>query len=176
MSLKDQMMLIFLFSKDFSIRDAEKLLPHLSHTAVVHFYQKLRKVLFEKMESIKMEGTTNAQANVIEIDESYFGRKRKYNRGRLTNKQWVFGIVERNTRKTYFVPVDDRKKTTLLPIMIDKIAKGAMIHHDDFSVYRNIENDGYLHDVVCHTEQFVSDTGAHTNAVEGNSYYLLNLL
>ena len=46
-------------------------------------------------------------------DESKFGR-RKYHRGHPVKGQWVFGGVERESGKTFLVPVQDRTADTLL--------------------------------------------------------------
>ena len=35
----------------------------------------------------------------VEIDESKFGAKRKYKRGRVSEGPWVFGVVERGSQK-----------------------------------------------------------------------------
>ena len=65
------------------------------------------------MEDIKsrlMFGGEGIEANAIEMDESLFGKRSKYNRGKQFTKQWVFGIAERNTNKTMFEIVENRKK------------------------------------------------------------------
>jgi len=43
----------------------------------------------------------------VEIDESKFGR-RKYNMGHPVKGQWVFVGVERESGRTFLVPVPDR--------------------------------------------------------------------
>ena len=43
----------------------------------------------------------------VEIDEAKIGR-RKYNRGRLIKGQWIFGGYERDSKKIFIVPVEDR--------------------------------------------------------------------
>ena len=55
--------------------------------------------------------------SIIEIDESLFGKKRKYNRGRVHNMIWVFGAVERGTRNAVLQIVSKRDRATLLPII-----------------------------------------------------------
>jgi len=49
----------------------------------------------------------------IEIDEAKIG-KRKYNRGRLVKGHWIFGGYERESKKIFIVPVEDRTEETLL--------------------------------------------------------------
>ena len=52
----------------------------------------------------------------MEIDESKFG-KRKYNRGRWQEGHWVFGGIERHTKKAFLVEVPQRDAATLIPII-----------------------------------------------------------
>ena len=85
----------------------------------------------------------------------------------MLKKVWIFVMVERGTRKTYFAPVANRSTNTLLPIIKDRIKIGTQIYHDDWAVYRNLHEDGFLHDTVVHTKEFVSKTGACTNTIEG---------
>ena len=48
----------------------------------------------------------------VEIDESLFA-KRKYNRGRVVAKQWIFGGYDRATKQGFLVAVPDRTAETL---------------------------------------------------------------
>jgi hypothetical protein len=45
---------------------------------------------------------------ILEIDESKFGRP-KYHRGHHVKGQWVFGGVERESGRTFLVPVPDNR-------------------------------------------------------------------
>ena len=54
----------------------------------------------------------------VEIDESLFGRRTKYHRGRPQgSKVWIFGIVERGYNTLVMYPVENRTKETLIPII-----------------------------------------------------------
>ena len=50
----------------------------------------------------------------MEIDESMFGHKRKYNRGRVSEGAWVFGMVERGSGRALTVCVPGRVRETLV--------------------------------------------------------------
>ena len=50
----------------------------------------------------------------MEIDESMFGDKRKYNRGRVSEGVWVFGMVERGSGRALTFRVPDRTRETLV--------------------------------------------------------------
>jgi len=49
----------------------------------------------------------------VEIDESKFGTKRKYKRGRVSEGPWVFGVVERGSQKVLLFRVPDQTRVTL---------------------------------------------------------------
>jgi transposase-like protein len=116
--------------------------------------------MVDGMEQIGGPGKT------VEIDESKFG-KRKYNRGHHVEGQWIFGGVERESGKCFMVPVEDRKATTLIPIIRKWIAVGSTIISDEWRSYRSLKNIGYTHQTVNHSLHFRDpDTGAHTNEIE----------
>lgn len=122
------------------------------------------------MDSIKFNTEADGREDIIEIDESLFGKKRKYHRGTSFRRQWVFGIIERGSRKTYFVPVTRRSQEELIPIIESRIEPGAKIFHDDWAVYRNLSDRGFKDDVVNHSKEFKSDSGACTNTIEGKTF------
>lgn len=167
MTLQDATLILYCFSLDFTMTDTHKLLPHIAYSTLVTFFNKIRDRIFLKWENVRMNGNVNGETEVIEIDESIFGKKHKYHKGSPTKRQWVFGIMERNTKKTYFVPVSDRSKATLIPIIKKIVKRGSCIYHDDWAAYRNLKNEGYQHGTVVHTKEFVSESGVCTNSIEG---------
>jgi transposase-like protein len=103
---------------------------------------------------------------IVEIDESKFGR-RKYNRGHPVGGQWVFGGVERDSGRTFFVPVPDRSAETLVAIIRDWIEPGTTVISDCWGAYYHLEEEDYTNLTVNHTIGFVDpETGAHTNTTE----------
>jgi len=105
---------------------------------------------------------------IVEIDESLFF-KRKYNRGRYNGVQWVFGMIERGSKKCILIPVHDRSRQTLLTIINDYILPGTLILSDKWKSYNTIGNDGkYLHESVNHSVNFVSPDNpiVHTQNIE----------
>ena len=72
--------------------------------------QRLRDICSLKIlhGNLKLGG----RGKTIEIDESMFGHKRKYNRGRVGQGTWVFGMVERGTGRAlaFRVPNWTKKK------------------------------------------------------------------
>ncbi|CAG2225415.1 unnamed protein product [Mytilus edulis] len=62
----------------------------------------------------------------VELDESLFGRKIKYNRGKPTgNRIWIFGMIERSSNKIVMYPVDSRGADVLIPLIQKHIEPGS---------------------------------------------------
>jgi len=101
----------------------------------------------------------------VEIDESMFGR-RKYNRGHPVKGQWVFGGVERESGRTFLVPVPNRTADTLMTIIDAWIEPGTTVISDCWAAYRDLAARGYTHRTVNHTISFVNEEGDHTNTIE----------
>ena len=71
----------------------------------------------------------------VEIDETKIG-KRKYNRGRRVEGQWVFGGHETNNRgKMFMVTMEVRTKDTLTHLIKKWIEKGSIIISDCWKSY-----------------------------------------
>ena len=105
---------------------------------------------------------------IIEIDESKFGACQKYHRGRASHGPWVFGMVERTSHRVFLFRVPNRKRLTLLPIIQEYVLPGTTIISDEFTPYHILNDVGYDHLRVNHSQNFVDpDTGAHTNTIEG---------
>ena len=85
-----------------------------------NFCRELCAVYMDDNASEKIGGV----GKVVEIDESKFG-KRKYNRGRMREGQWVLGGVERGTDKVFMQIVPSRDAATLLPIIIANVEPGT---------------------------------------------------
>ncbi|KAK3787569.1 hypothetical protein RRG08_025900 [Elysia crispata] len=97
--------------------------------------------------------------------------KRKNNVGRVVEQRWVFGGVDRATRRGFLVLVPDRTQRTLEALIEQFIAPGSIINSDGFASYHNIVNlnvqPPYQHIVVNHNRNFVDPaTGACTNLIE----------
>lgn len=106
--------------------------------------------------------------NAVQIDESLFGGKRKYHRGdhHYHEKSWVFGMVEENTNRCVFWPVEKRNAPTLQSIISEHILPGSTIKSDLWSAYKKLGHLGYKHLTVNHSLCFVSELGVHTQLIE----------
>ncbi|KAF8790259.1 hypothetical protein HNY73_005316 [Argiope bruennichi] len=77
---------------------------------------------------LAFDGKINGIGKVVEIDESKFG-KRKYNRGRRVEDQWVFGGLVRYTNDCFFFleVVNDWSADVLLEVIKRRILQGSTI-------------------------------------------------
>lgn len=103
---------------------------------------------------------------VVEIDESKFG-KRKFNVGRRVDGVWVFGGIERETKRRFVLPVERRDAATLIPLCKKYILPGTTVYSDSWKAYSGLKDEGYTHLVVNHSKHFVDpESGVHTNNIE----------
>ena len=64
---------------------------------------------------------------------------------------------------------------TLLPIIQNYVAPGTTIITDKWKAYINLQNHGYVHLDVNHSQNFVDpESGAHTNRIEGTWTHVKN--
>ena len=105
--------------------------------------------------------------NEVEVDESYFGGKRRGKRGRgAEGKTPVFGMVERKG-KVIATVVPNVKGKTVLPKVREKVLPSSVVYTDEFKIYDSIPKMGYQHKQVHHAAKVHVQGNAHTNTIEG---------
>ena len=106
-----------------------------------------------------------AKPQVLLMDESYFGGRRKGRRGRgAAGKVVVFGILKRNGR-VYTVVVDNAKSDTLMPVIKQKIMPDSIAYTDSLSSYDKLDVSGFIHYRINHSKEF-ADRQNHINGIE----------
>jgi len=118
---------------------------------------------------INKQSQIDGNGLIVEIDEAKFGRQ-KYNCGRLINGQWLFGSIERTTKKIFVLPVPYRKTEVLLPLIQKYIASGTIISSDCWKAYKQIDKNIYQHYVVNHSQNFVDPDTDDTVLKTSNGY------
>lgn len=102
----------------------------------------------------------------VEIDESYFGGRRKGKRGRgAKNKIPVFGILEREGQVRVEI-LKDLKAETLLGLTVKMVRRGSIVYTDKFRGYDSLMFCGYRHLRVDHQKRFSSGK-VYINGLEG---------
>ena len=93
----------------------------LDYKTITRVYQKLREAIYHvaELEGGKLSGE-------VEMDESYFGGRRKGRRGRgAAGKNIVFGLLERDG-KVYTRVVEHVSKEELMAVIRKKTRKGVV--------------------------------------------------
>lgn len=102
----------------------------------------------------------------VELDESYFGGRRKGQRGRgAAGKVPVFGILEREGVVAVTV-ISDVTARTLLSETVKMVKRGSLVYTDKFRGYDALTFCGYRHLKVDHGKRFARGR-VHINGLEG---------
>jgi len=81
-------------------------------------------------------------------------------------EQWCYGGVDFDTGEFFLTLVPDRSVATLLPVIQANVVPGTQVWSDEWAAYRNLNLNGYVHETVNHTQQFVNPaTGVHKNNI-----------
>jgi transposase len=107
----------------------------------------IRKLMAE---DIKLKG-------IVRIDETWVGEKKQY---------YVLGMVEKSGRLKFEV-LKNKKKKTIIPIILDTVEKGSEIHTDEHGTYQCLTELGYKHDTVKHKDWQWAKGLTSTNQIEG---------
>ena len=146
-SLKKWFWAIYLCATDKGGISAKRLQKHInvSYPTAWLILHKIREAMISRDANYKL-------ANIVEIDEAYFGVKDNNKRGRGTNKTKVLVHVSTDDKgKPQFAKmsiVDNLKSKTLTDEIKKTVVEGSKIITDNFQSYNDLENNGYLHENV----------------------------
>ena len=115
---------------------------------------------------LKLEAESEAMlGGEIEVDESYFGGKRKGKRGRgAGGKILVFGLLNRGGR-VYTKIISDASSETLIPIINPKVIPDSIVYSDSWKAYTVLDVSDFKHFRINHSELF-ADKKNHINGIE----------
>ena len=158
LSSAKQQRLIELFISGSTARTASALVGVHRNTAA-YYFQRLRQLISQAVED------ETPFFGEIEVDESYFGGRRKGKRGRgAAGKVPVFGILKRGGR-VYTKVIPDARSTTLMRIMEQKIVPDSIVYTDSMQSYNVLDVSAFHHVRINHTDQFVEGRN-HINGIE----------
>src|SRR3989344_4442999 len=109
----------------------------LDYQVVSRVYQHLREAIYHvaELEAGRLKGE-------VEIDEAYFGGRRKGKRGRgAAGKSIVFGLLERDG-SVYTRVVEGVSAEELMAIIRKKTRKGSVYFSDKFRSYNSLKRWG----------------------------------
>jgi transposase len=120
-------------------------------------------------------GETEMLKGEVELDETYMGGKainmHATKRAKLTgrgtaDKTPVFGAVERKGH-VIAVKVPNTDRITLMPHIKNNVAPTTTIFTDEMSAYDTLNQNGYNHQIINHSEHVYVRANVHTNTIEG---------
>ena len=128
-------------------------------TAAFYFH-RLREII-----AFELEAENEAMfGGEIEVDESYFGGKRKGKRGRgAAGKIPVFGLLKRGG-KVYTKIIPDASSATLMPIIERKVVPDSIVYSDGWKGYNVLDVSDFHHFRINHSELFADDQ-THINGI-----------
>ncbi len=160
MKLKKDIEILYYFYLEISAKKTSDEMD-LDYGVIHRKFMQFRKsiAVICNAEAIKLNGE-------LELDESYFGGKRKGNRGRgANNKTIVFGILERKG-KIYTKIVENVSKETLMKEIENKTKKGSVFYTDGWKSYNSLHQFG-KHNVIRHDRDEFAKAKNHINGIEG---------
>jgi len=107
----------------------------------------------------------------VEVDESVIFR-RKNHQGRILRSeaatQWIVGGICRETKATFFTLVGDRSSVSIRALLREYVNEGSIVITDFWRGYDGIEDLGFVHKKVNHSENFVApdDSAVYTQTIE----------
>src|SRR3990167_7187183 len=124
-----------------------------------YYFHRLRELIFKAVED------ETPFSGEIEVDESYFGGKRKGKRGRgAAGKVPVFGLLKRGG-KVYAEIIPDASSETLIPIIREKVVPDSIVYTDCFRSYNALDVSEFKHFRINHSELF-AEKHNHINGIE----------
>ncbi|MDX4946196.1 MULTISPECIES: IS1595 family transposase [Providencia] len=155
--------LLKLFIAGSTARIAAELVGVHRNTAAYYFH-RLRVLIAEHVDKHTwFDGE-------IEQGESYFGGRRKGQRGRgAAGKVPIFGLLK-SGGKVYTQVIPDAKSRTLLPMIESKIYPDSIVYTDNFSSYDVLDVSDFKHYRINHSTQFV-DKKERQNHINGSENF-----
>jgi transposase len=148
-----------LFVAGVPARTAAELTGVNRNTAIL-FFHKLREIITARLaeEAPFLDGE-------IEVDESYFGGRRKGKQGRgAAGKVPVFGLLKRGG-KVHAVMIPDAKSLTLIGIIRQRIQPDSIVYTDSFGSYDILDVSEFHHHRINHSQAFAAERN-HINGIE----------
>lgn len=133
----------------------------VNKSTAAYYFHRLREIIILEISVDEKE----IFSGEIELDESYFGGRRKGKRGRGAGaKTPVFGLLKRNG-KVYTKIISDASSATLMPIIEEKITPDSVVYTDHWRGYNALDVSEFKHYRINHSKKFAHGTN-HINGIE----------
>ena len=133
----------------------------VNKTTAAYYFHRLREIIAYELE----QESNEVFDGEIEVDESYFGGKRKGRRGRgAAGKTPVFGLLKRGG-KVYTKIIPDASSATLMPIIERKVIPDSIVYSDCWRGYNVLDVSEFKHFRINHSKLF-ADKKNHINGIE----------
>lgn len=133
----------------------------VNKSTAAYYFHRLRELiaLHTEQEALEVFG------GEIEVDESYFGGRRKGKRGRgAAGKVPVFGLLKRGG-KVYTQIIPNAATQTLMPIIQRKVIPDSIVYSDALPSYNVLDVSEFRHYRINHSKLF-ADKKNHINGIE----------
>lgn len=135
-------------------------------------YQAARRTLNLIRTAVAHDPILRQLQGEIEVDETYYGGRRKGKRGRgAAGKTIVLGFKERKgkngTSRVKTVVIPNVKEETLTRAINRHVKIGSTVYTDGLSSY-DLDADRYQHLPFDHSVRFVKSPVIHTQGIEGH--------
>ena len=133
----------------------------VNRKTAIYYFHRLREIIAYHLE----QEADTVFSGEIEVDESYFGGKRKGKRGRgAAGKVPVFGLLKRGG-KVYTKVIPDASSMTLYPIIERKVVPDSIVYSDCWRGYNVLDVSDFKHFRINHSKLF-ADKANHINGIE----------
>lgn len=172
--MEDVLLVTYMLAAKASYKEVQNELrlldkPVISNETISDIFSFSREVCMLKLDQLFLDrGKIGGPGKIVEIDEMKFGR-RKYERGRVVEGKWIFGVIQVDSKelRLEICPNNKRDTETLLELIQKHILPGTTIFSDSWKAYEILQNKGYNHLKVNHSIEFVcKETGANTQMIE----------
>ena len=133
----------------------------VNRNTAAYYFHRLREIITYHLE----QEADAVFGGEIEVDESYFGGKRKGKRGRgAGGKVPIFGLLKRKG-KVYTKIIADASSATLIPIIERKVVPDSIVYSDCWRGYNALDVSDFKHCRINHSKLF-ADKRNHINGIE----------
>jgi len=99
---------------------------------------------------------------VVEADKAFIGGKDKMGED---DKKIVLGMLERKGEVITRV-LPDRRQSTVAPHILENVKPGSKVATDEAKAFSNLQDEGFQHGTVNHSEKEYVRGPVHTNTIE----------